>query len=438
MTRDGEAPPGQVLRAMEPPLAHRGPDDAGYYRSGDVAMMQARLAIIDLKTGDQPLYEPGGAALIANAEIYNYIELRAELADVEFSTQSDCELPLHLFRRHGLDFTQHLRGMYAIALYDPAERRLVLARDPFGIKPLYYVETPAYFAFASEPQALIAAGIVSPVLARPVRDLQALADAQFSTGRETIFSGINRVLPGETIVVRQDASSRRRRRMALPEGALWRSTSTKPCGNSSTRYCSTACGCTPAFGRAVRHVPLGRHRLDVGAGDDGAPRRAPGAGVHGRVCRRGRRRAAGGARARPRGRGRAHRADLRRGRFLAAIATGGAGRRRPGRGLPAMLPTFKLAEAAHQAEAQGDPLRRRRRVFLLVLAAPYRSVMRPWWLGGRAARVRGMLDGLGVLREEITGWRDGVAAAERAAPAGNTARLPQAVDCADWLATICW
>ena len=160
MTADDATPPAAVLQAMSAALAHRGPDGNGHYRAGNVGMVQTRLAIIDLATGDQPLYEPGGAALMANGEIYNYIELRADLAGTVFSTGSDCELPLHLYRRHGLDFTARLRGMYAIALHDPAAGRLVLARDPFGIKPLYYVETAAGFAFASEPQALIAGGLV--------------------------------------------------------------------------------------------------------------------------------------------------------------------------------------------------------------------------------------------------------------------------------------
>src|SRR6202043_879740 len=123
--------PGRLLRAMAPPLAHRGPDGDGHYRSGDVGMVQRRLAIIDLATGDQPLYEPGGAALIANAEIYNYLELRDAMPDAAFATLSDCELPLHLYRRHGLDFSRHLRGMYALALHDPTAGRLILARDPF-------------------------------------------------------------------------------------------------------------------------------------------------------------------------------------------------------------------------------------------------------------------------------------------------------------------
>ncbi len=101
---------------MEGALRHRGPDGDGHYRSGDVGMVQTRLAIIDLATGDQPLYEPGGAALVANGEIYNYIELKRDLPGAVFATGSDCELPLHLYRRYGLDFPRHLRGMYAIAL----------------------------------------------------------------------------------------------------------------------------------------------------------------------------------------------------------------------------------------------------------------------------------------------------------------------------------
>jgi len=178
-------------------------------------MVQTRLAIIDLATGDQPLYEPGGAALIANGEIYNYLELRSALGTARsaaLSTQSDCELPLHLYRQCGLDFAAHLRGMYAIALHDPSAGHLILTRDPFGIKPLYYAETPRAFAFASEPGALIEAGIVAPQLVRSARN--ELVQMQFTTGRETIFAGINRVLPGEMVVVRRGRIVERRRRAA--------------------------------------------------------------------------------------------------------------------------------------------------------------------------------------------------------------------------------
>ncbi|MBV8592039.1 MAG: asparagine synthase (glutamine-hydrolyzing), partial [Acetobacteraceae bacterium] len=219
MTRDGSPPSPRPLHDMAVALRHRGPDGEGRYRASDVGMVQTRLAIIDLATGDQPLYEPGGTALIANGEIYNYLELRDELSaehQAAFCTQSDCEPALHLYRWYGLDFTARLRGMYAIALHDPAAGCLILARDPFGIKPLYYAEGRDAFAFASEPQALIAAGIVTPQLVCAARN--EVLQMQFTTGRETVFAGINRVLPGETVVVRRGRIVERRRREALPKG----------------------------------------------------------------------------------------------------------------------------------------------------------------------------------------------------------------------------
>src|SRR4029077_7986286 len=106
--------------------------------------------------------------------------------------------------------------MYAIALHDPAAGRLILARDPFGIKPLYYAETPSAFAFASEPGALIEAQVVTPRLARSARN--ELVQMQFTTGRETIFAGISRVLPGETVVIRRGRIVERCRREALTQG----------------------------------------------------------------------------------------------------------------------------------------------------------------------------------------------------------------------------
>ena len=124
--------------------------------------------------------------------------------------------------------------MYAIALHDPAAGRLILARDPFGIKPLYYAETASAFAFASEPGALIEAGLVTPQLVRSARN--ELVQMQFTTGRETIFAGICRVLPGETVVVRQGRIVERRRREALAPGRpRRRSTNTRPCSGSMRR-----------------------------------------------------------------------------------------------------------------------------------------------------------------------------------------------------------
>jgi asparagine synthase (glutamine-hydrolysing) len=192
-------PEAPALDRLAAALAHRGPDGSGHQVSGPVGLVSTRLAIIDLRTGDQPICEAQGAMLVANGEIYNDLELRSHLCDVYFRTGSDCESPLHLYRRKGVDFAERLRGMYGVAIYDPVTSKLILARDPFGIKPLYYVQAPTYFAFASEPQALIAAGLAGREL-RPLARAE-LFQIKFTTGSDTIFSQIHRVLPGETLVV---------------------------------------------------------------------------------------------------------------------------------------------------------------------------------------------------------------------------------------------
>ncbi len=215
MTKNGRKPDTDLLHSMAAALAHRGPDGHGEHVANNVGMVQRRLAIIDLKTGAQPLYGARGSAVVANAEIYNYVELWDEFSDARFKTRSDCEPLLHLYAKHGDRFADHLRGMYAIALHDPADGCLVLARDPFGIKPLYYAETDRGLAFASEIQALVAAGLVQPRVNEAAR--AALLQLQFTTGRETMFMQVQRVLPGETLVVRDGRVVERRRRPALPD-----------------------------------------------------------------------------------------------------------------------------------------------------------------------------------------------------------------------------
>src|SRR5262249_3263437 len=152
-----------------------------------------------------------------NGEIYNAVELRPELKQARFQTRSDCEPPLHLYARDGVAFADALRGMYAIAIHDPAEARLVLARDPFGIKPLYYAERDGCLAFAREAQALIKAGLVTPAV-DPARRAE-LLQLKFTTGTDTILSGIRRVLPGETVTVVDGRIAEHRHRRALPAEA---------------------------------------------------------------------------------------------------------------------------------------------------------------------------------------------------------------------------
>jgi asparagine synthase (glutamine-hydrolysing) len=218
MVARSAVPDRTALAAMGRALSHRGPDGRGEWIKDNVALTHLRLAIIDLETGDQPIVDQDGAALIANGEIYNYRELQAALGEVSFRTRSDCEPPLVLYRRHGLDFVDRLRGMYAMAIHDPAAGRLVLARDPFGIKPLYYAETAKGFVFASEPQALIASGLVAPQLDPLAR--AELLQRQYTSGAGTIFAGIKRVLPGETLAIEDGRIVERRRRAAPPSGGV--------------------------------------------------------------------------------------------------------------------------------------------------------------------------------------------------------------------------
>src|SRR5208337_2882233 len=145
-TRNGSVPTAAVLDRLLAGIAHRGPDSTGRLERQNAALIHARLAIIDLETGNQPLCTPSGTALIGNGEIYNNPELRASMLGTPFQTRSDCEPPAFLYERDGGGFASGLRGMYALALHDQAAERLVLARDPFGIKPLYITVSDGFVA----------------------------------------------------------------------------------------------------------------------------------------------------------------------------------------------------------------------------------------------------------------------------------------------------
>jgi asparagine synthase (glutamine-hydrolysing) len=155
-SRTGSPDPDR-LDAMSASLAHRGPDSGGVHLDGPVALAARRLSIIDLAGGDQPIgNEDGSCVVVQNGEIYNYPELRLELErdGHTFRTNCDTEVHLHLYERHGPEYARHLRGMFAVALWDARRRRLVLARDRYGIKPLYYRDADGALEFASELRAL--------------------------------------------------------------------------------------------------------------------------------------------------------------------------------------------------------------------------------------------------------------------------------------------
>src|SRR3954447_9778164 len=156
VSASGSVDPERLAR-MSATLVHRGPDSAGEFVDGPVGLAARRLSIIDLETGDQPISnEDGTLHVVQNGELYNYRELRRELerAGHTFRTHGDTEVLLHLYEEHGEGFAERLRGMFAVAIWDAPRRRLVLARDRFGIKPLYYRAADDELAFASELRAL--------------------------------------------------------------------------------------------------------------------------------------------------------------------------------------------------------------------------------------------------------------------------------------------
>src|SRR3989440_6941696 len=194
VSANGSADSERVAR-MSATLVHRGPDSAGEFCDGTAALAARRLSIIDLETGDQPIAnEDGTMHVVQNGEIYNYRELRRELerAGHQFRTQGDTEVMLHLYEEHGDRFAERLRGMFAIAIWDARRRRLVLARDRFGIKPLYYRAADGELAFASELRALPRGEI----------DLDALeAFLAFNSipAPLTIFREIRKLPPGQLL-----------------------------------------------------------------------------------------------------------------------------------------------------------------------------------------------------------------------------------------------
>jgi asparagine synthase (glutamine-hydrolysing) len=193
---DGNEVDASGLAAMSRALRHRGPDSEGSFVDGPVALAARRLSVIDLAGGDQPIEnEDGTIRVVANGEIYNHRELRADLErrGHRFSTSSDTEALVHLYEEHGTAFLRRLRGMFALALWDSRRRRLVLARDPFGIKPLYYRSERGVLAFASELRALPAGEI-------DLHALQAFLALNYVPAPLSIRRGTTKLSPGHMLL----------------------------------------------------------------------------------------------------------------------------------------------------------------------------------------------------------------------------------------------
>ncbi len=436
MMRDGRPLPDDILEKLANALSHRGPDGRGELNRGDVGLVHTRLAIVDVEGGRQPFVAPDGIALIANGEIYNDPDLRRAFSSVDFISESDCESALHVYRARGHVFTDDLRGMYALVLHDPADNKLVLARDPFGIKPLYYAETAVGFCFASEPQALVAAGLVAPSQKMSVRD-ETLA-LQFSTGTATVFEHIHRVAPGETLVVE---NGRITGRLKHPD-VLTGGGAARPDRDALAEFDDIWRETVAAHQRS--DVPYG---MFLSGGIDSAAVLAmmaqlndapvlaytaafPGTGAHDERD---------AARIVAQAAGAEHiELEVSAADFWQNLPQIAAAMDDPAPDY-AVVPTYLLARRAAKdvkvvlTGEGGDEM--------FAGYGRYRAAMRPWPLSKRPFR-RSILAGSGVLRRESKRWREGLGALERAVLRAQSTdlgaksavlRAAQAVDCAAWL-----
>ena len=201
-TRSGRQVDEKRLIAMRDILHHRGPDDGGIFVDGNIGLGHRRLSIVDVAHGAQPMFNADrSCSIVYNGEVYNHADHRDDLIGrgYKFQNRSDTEMILHLYEAHGRDCVNYLRGMFAFAIWDERKQELFIARDRFGVKPLYYVhDSDGNLFFASEIKALLEAGAVKPEI-----NFNALPD-QFAnhgtSGDETLYANVKRLMPGHTMV----------------------------------------------------------------------------------------------------------------------------------------------------------------------------------------------------------------------------------------------
>lgn len=200
VNKNGDQVNSILLGKMAAAIHHRGPDEEGSLEEGNIGFFHKRLSIIDLSTGQQPMtYE--GCTIVFNGEIYNYVELREELVKKghQFQTSSDTEVILHLYTEYGNECVNLLNGMFAFIVYDRREIVLFVARDHFGIKPLYFYDDKEKVVFGSEIKALL---VHPDIAAEPDREsLHEYMTFQFIMGEKTMFRNIHKVQPGHYMVV---------------------------------------------------------------------------------------------------------------------------------------------------------------------------------------------------------------------------------------------
>ena len=198
----------RALDSMSTSIVHRGPDDFGSYVDANVGLAMRRLSIIDLQTGHQPLSSDDGALhIVFNGEIYNHQELRKYLETARgyhYRTRTDTETILHLYEEYGIECLSRLQGMFAFAIWDARKRRLLLARDRFGIKPLYYMCKSNRLMFASEIKAILSVPGITPELNS--KCLPEYLSFGYLSGTDTLFAEIHKLPPGNLLQVGEDGT----------------------------------------------------------------------------------------------------------------------------------------------------------------------------------------------------------------------------------------
>jgi asparagine synthase (glutamine-hydrolysing) len=403
-TTDGSPPPALLLSALGHALHHRGPDGERQYLSGGTGLLHRS--------------REGGAAALPGPK-----KPTARFTVIDGGPAPSLETGPTLPRAR---LAASGAGGLALAACEPADDRIILERDAFGLRPLYYAETERGLVFASEPRAIIASGLLPARLS--VEAARELVQIQFTTGRRTLFEKIQRVLPGETLIAERGRIVERFGDNALPERVESLLGEAEALGRFETLLAEAlaaplagdgAAGLifdtrieTLALAAGLRS--LGRRGLPliaVAARGEGAPLASCVARVMG---------------------GEAIILELDAADFFDRLPAVVADLDDPGSDYSAVA-LDRLAEHAAGSlrllfsSAGGD--------VLFGGLGRYRSALRPLWLGGRAMRTRGFLDGLGLLTEDVPSWRDGLRAAESRLAGRRLTRLQtvQALDCAHWL-----
>jgi len=193
--------PGSTIFSMSDVIRHRGPDEDGFFLEQSIGMGHRRLSIVDLASGKQPMTnEDGTIWVVFNGEIYNHSEIRAQLEKRGhiYRTRSDTESLIHLYEEKGLTGVHELRGMFAYAVWDSTRKKVLLVRDRLGVKPLYYAFARGDLVWASEIKAILRSGLVIPRLRR--QSLPEYLANGYTSGENTLFEGIKRLLPGHMLV----------------------------------------------------------------------------------------------------------------------------------------------------------------------------------------------------------------------------------------------